>query len=145
MLTKEALAERLNGREYGNEITKAEEQEAKESGLLVFYGYSDDNIEINGAIDEEIGACDGTTILLADGKLLPDEEELREDDEVLKKYGILDAVKERYKSAVKIKAVWSAKGYSWFIHTKVPHATFEIMEDGEKFCRGIVIEVNPCA
>ena len=53
------FAERLDGREYGNEITKSEEQEAKELGFVVVFGYSDDNAEFRGAIDDEVGCFDG--------------------------------------------------------------------------------------
>ena len=45
-MTKEELAAMLNGREYGKEITKAEEEKAKANGLVVIYGYSDDNVEL---------------------------------------------------------------------------------------------------
>ena len=41
-MTAKELAELLNGREYGNEITSDEEKLAKESGLVVVFGYSDD-------------------------------------------------------------------------------------------------------
>ena len=41
-------------------------------------------------------------------------------------------------------AVWSPEDctpeLSWMINTNIPCATFTIMEDGEPFCRGIVID-----
>lgn len=58
-MTKEQLAYLLNGREYTNEITKEEEREAKNSGLLVIFGASDDLIELRGAIYDEVGAING--------------------------------------------------------------------------------------
>lgn len=42
MIAKE-LAQLLNGRQYGKEITQLEEAEAKRSKLVVLFGYSDDN------------------------------------------------------------------------------------------------------
>ena len=49
-MTKESLAALLNGREIGNEIEHGEAKAAKEHGLVVVYGYSDDGMEVRGAI-----------------------------------------------------------------------------------------------
>lgn len=51
-MTKEQMAALLNGREYGDEITRAEHQIARASGLVVVFGYSDDNMEVRGAWGE---------------------------------------------------------------------------------------------
>jgi hypothetical protein len=40
--------------------------------------------------------------------------------------------------AVTVEAVWDEDGYSWVYETAIPHATFDIVDEGEKFCRGIV-------
>jgi len=41
-----------------------------------------------------------------------------------------------------VDALWAKEdGYSWTYRTDIPHATFEIVEDGEPYCRGIVIDV----
>lgn len=64
-MTKEELAARLDGREYGSEMTEDEEAEAKEAGLLVIFGYSDDSIEFRGAFHVDggeigcFGGCKG--------------------------------------------------------------------------------------
>ena len=50
--TAKQFADLLNGREILKEITKEEEKTAKENGLLVLYGYSDDNIELAGEVEE---------------------------------------------------------------------------------------------
>ena len=54
-MTAKELAEMLTGREYGMEITRGEAQRAADAGLVVVYGYSDDNVEFAGAIDGEVG------------------------------------------------------------------------------------------
>jgi hypothetical protein len=41
-----------------------------------------------------------------------------------------------------IEAIWGKDGYSWTYKTDIPHATFDIFEDGEKFCRGIVFDIK---
>ena len=60
-MTSKELAAQLDGNQYGNEITKEQEIIAAGNGLVVVFGYSDDNVELRGAIDDEVGAYDGTT------------------------------------------------------------------------------------
>ena len=69
-MTAKELAEMLSGRETGNETTPREGLSARDAGLVVVYGYSDDNVEFRGAIDEEVGAYEGTTIYLTKDGLL---------------------------------------------------------------------------
>ena len=129
-MTKEQLASRLNLREYGSEITKDEEKQAKESGLVVVFGYSDYNAEMRGAIYDEVGCNAGGIILL-----LPTGKVLEEDHDCECDYC---GYKEMQEIAKKIEAVWGSEGYSWIYKTDIPHATFDIMEENNKFCRGIV-------
>jgi len=139
MTTREELAQRLHGRKYGDEITTDEEKEARESGLIVIFGASDDLCELRGAIHDEVGASDGCTLLFSsEGQLLQPIE--KDDEDILRKYDVLEAVQVRRAVARTVKAHWCAtKEYSWTFTTDIPHATFDILEDGEKFCRGIVI------
>jgi hypothetical protein len=133
--TKESFAEMLNGRQMGHEITKAEAAKARQNGLLVVFGYSDDNAEFRGIFEDEIGCCDGDTIIVTqNGITIPPD---RDEREVLAKFGVLEQVKNAGK---KIEAVWGKGDYSWTYKTSLPHATFDIMEGAEKFCRGIVID-----
>ena len=141
-MTKEELAAKINGREYTQEMTKNEEHEAKESGLVVIFGASDDLCELRGAIDDEAGCYDGGDVYFThDGKVLEDIDD--DDDEVLKKYGVLQAVSDQRKAAIAIHAGWcESDGYSWFMSTTGPHATFDVMEGTEKYCRGLVIDLK---
>lgn len=128
-LTREELAARLNGRKYGSEITREEEAEAKAAGLVVVFGYSDDNIELRGAIDEEVPCYDGGSAYLTATGLLQNECENEECPH-------FEKAKER---AATIEALWcTEEGYSWTYRTSIPHATFEVVEDDEPYCRGIV-------
>ena len=126
------LAKKLDGREYGSEITNEEAAEAKEAGLVVVFGYSDDNIEFRGAIDDEFGCYDGGCALIdSTGLLEPCEDRC--------KY---------YKAAAAaakiIEAKWDSDGYSWYIASPdlEVYGVFDITEDGEKYCRGIVFEIK---
>lgn len=136
-MTRDELAKQLNGREYGSEITDDEEQMAKQSGLVVIFGYSDDNVELRGAINDEIGCYDGGELMLRKTRvvMIPD----RDEREVLEKFGVADQVC----TGAKIKAQWCATyDYSWTYETDVPHSSFDIVEDGQKYCRGIVISID---
>ena len=135
-MTKKSLAALLNGREYGSEITKEEAAEAKASGLLVIFGYSDDNVELRGRFEDEISCYEGGEIFLhRDGVLNLDESGDCERCQ--------ERMKQKAKKCVSVEMLWcKEEGYSWTYKTSVPHATFEIVEDGEKFCRGIVLEAG---
>lgn len=136
-MTREQLAAQLNGREYGNEIDHTEEKAAKEHGLVAIFGYSDDNAEFRGAIHDEVGCYDGGEFLVSrHGVVTPPD---REEREVLEKFHVLEAAT---KGSAKIKAVWGKHGYSWTYETDIPQATFDIMDEGEKFCRGIVFNLS---
>jgi hypothetical protein len=113
IMTLKEFAQMLDGREYLNEITKEEEALAKELGFVVVFGYSDDNAELRGAIDDEIGCFDGGKL---EHKDLP------------------DVIYAKWCDA-EIKYPWSYK-------TTIPHETFRIYEDGDYWCVGIVCDIN---
>lgn len=139
-MTKETLAALLNGREYGDEITREEEAQARAAGLVAVFGYSDDNAELRGAIHDEVGCGDGGTFMVGKSGVIPEPD--RDELEVLEKFGVLDVAT---KSGRKIKAIWSRGDYSWQYETDIPHATFEIFEEGGKYCRGIVFAIADLA
>lgn len=123
MLVK-SWADKLDGREYGSEITKAEASEAAQDGIVIVYGYSDDNMEFNGALYDEVGCFDGGVARVCEFGVYTDEApantKLRE-----------------------IKAVWCAPGKpAWSYETDIPHEKFNINEDGELFCEGIVFSLE---
>ena len=122
------LSRKLDGMEYGAVIDDDLLKKAEAAGLVVVFGASDDLMEFRGAIYDEVGVYDGGQAYLTPVGLLQnkcDEEECP----------YFEAFK---KSAVTVKAVWGAKGYSWIYETSIPHETFEIEEEGDPYCRGIV-------
>lgn len=143
-MTKETLADLLNDREIGDEITEEEELQAKSAGLLVIFGASDDLCELRGAINEEIGAYPGdrpsAVAFIKGGKLLPEIDD--DDEDVLEKYGVLGRLREEREAATKVVARWEDDGYSWTYETDASHATFDILDGGEKYCRGIVLDLT---
>lgn len=138
MNTKE-LAALLNNREYREEITRDEEAQAKHAGLVVVFGASDDLMEFRGAIHDELGAYEGTTAYLdADGLVVNECDNER-----------CPYARKLAATAKKIKAVWDKDDYvwdkddyAWVYQTDIPHETFDIVEDGEKYCRGIVFSLD---
>lgn len=134
--TMKEFAEMLSDRSIGEEICKDEKRRAADLGLVVAYGYSDDNVELRGAIDEEVGAYDGTTIRLTKtGVLQGPACDSAENCEC----PYFAAAKNAAKT---IEAMWGAGGVSWTFKTDIPHETFNIYEDGELFCVGIVFSME---
>jgi hypothetical protein len=123
------LAARLNGTDYPLYVPKELAAEAKIAGLVIVYGASDDLMEFAGAIDDELGAYDGTTAYLVRTGILQNDC----DNDGCPHFEKLKA------NAKTIEALWCKEGdYSWTYRTAIPHETFEITEDGGPYCRGIV-------
>lgn len=121
-MTAKELAQALDGREIGYEIDELYEKRARESGLVVVFGYSDDNTEFRGAIDDELGSYNGGVFFVSRSGVSEDAED----------------------GGRRIDAVWgdSETGASWSYITDIPHETFNIYEDGELFCVGIVFSMD---
>lgn len=134
MSKKKELAEKLNGRQYREEITDAECEEAKNNGLVVVFGASDDLTEFRGAIYDEVDSYDGTTIKLDESGLIKsicDNEDCPHE------------VKRLKNAKYKIMVEWcELDNYSWSYKTKIPHESFDILEDNDKYCRGIVFDLS---
>lgn len=136
-MTAKELAATLSGREYGMEIGREEEKEAKAAGLVVVYGYSDDNVELRGAIDAEVGAYEDTTIYITPAGLL---EEPACDDAEDCTCPYFAAARN---AAATITAIWrDGERTSRVFATDIPHENFTIFEDGEAFCIGIVFSME---
>lgn len=135
-MTAKELANLLNGREYGKEITKEEIKIAEESGLVIVFGASDDLVELRGTICDEVGCYHGEIIHLNENGVYP---KFIESD-VCENCDFFKAELAKKKS---ITAIWcGGEGYSWTYSTEIPHETFDILENGEKYCRGIVLDIE---
>lgn len=131
------IAQQLNGIEYDRhthdhvrKIGKVHEQ----AGVVIVYGESDDLMEFAGAISEELGGTNNgiTAYVTRDGLLQND-----------CKNSDCPHFEKAKASAATIEALWCKEdGYSWTFRTEIPHETFDIVEDGEKFCRGIVFTLD---
>lgn len=134
-MTAKELAKRLDGREYCREVTETDRKDAKDSGLVIAYGASDDLLEFDGAISNEKYAYNGCTVFVRDGKVFSDNPDVC--DGVICQYYKLYLAK-----AKSITAVWHDKGDPyWTIETEIPHASFRIIDYGIVFSVGIVFDI----
>lgn len=143
-MKKEDLAQLLNGRQYYLEMTPREEKLAKDNNLLVCFGNSDDLLELRGIIYDEVDACKGGTASIV----------LKKENKLGLMNGCdLESIKDLFEEndlafnlpIVEIEAVWCPVELndlkaSWLIKSKIPSASFDIMEDDILYCRGLVIE-----
>lgn len=123
-------AEKLDVREYGNELTSDEITELEALGLVVVFGASDDLCEFRGAIDDEVSCFDGGDIYVNAEGLIANNMDMSD-----------SFVPENSPDFALIKACWDCDGYSWAYETNIPHEFFEILEDGEPYCLGIIFDI----
>ena len=137
-MDRESLAAQFNGEPYPFEPSKDVARRAKDAGLVIVWGNSDDLLEFRGAIHEELGAWRGLRVMLDAQGIIPSRDELlfASNDGLIRHAN-------REKTSVEIHAVWCAsRGVPpWTLKTSIPHATFDIMEDGECQSRGIVFRL----
>lgn len=112
-MTLKEFTKMLGDKTYRNEITKEEEKLAKELGFVIVFGYSDDNAELRGAIDDEIGCFDG---------------------------GILEH--ENLPSPIYADWCPQYSDCAWAYRTTLPHETFNIYDEDGLYCVGIVCDIN---
>lgn len=123
------FAKMIDGRQYSfPQFTKEELQIAKDNGIVIVYGASDDLIEFEGAIYDEAGCFNGGEVYICETGCV--------------EYGNADTKC--------IEAVWCNKDetdengnvITWTYKTDIPHEKFMIYEDDEPYCRGFVFKVK---
>ena len=136
-MTKEELAELLNGRQYRHEITDGEAEQANKDGLVVVFGASDDLIEIRGAITDEIDAYDSSFVSLYRSEL--------------KEY--CDCNCFYYKQALALNKLidiyhtgyFMGKDRFWEYSVDIPFSHFYIFEGSDPYCKGIIFDIKDIA
>ena len=130
-MNRQELANKLNEIEYPCYIPDSVLREAKNSGIVILYGSSDDLCEMVGAITDEASCFEGGDLFLNDKGFLED-------------HSCCDCqycgFESLRRTARKITAHWCKDGIAWTYETDIPHSVFRVMEDGEVFCLGVVFE-----
>ena len=127
-MTRDEAAAELNGKQYLKEGSREFFRDMEEHGLVAIFGASDDLMEIDGAVSEEVGAYNG-------GKAYFNKDGLVENKCVNDRCPYHAKALE---SAVPVHAIWDDGGFSWRYETTIPHSKFVIKEDDENYCEGIV-------
>ena len=135
----ERWAKLLHGFEYPAREIQEFQQEIAKDGVIAIYGLSDDLLEFVGVINDERGAWKGFF-----GRLT-------KDLTVISEIEYLNSKLWNAENLPFIRAIWNPKDLqdniysSWKIETDLPHKEFQILEDGELFCIGIVIDIEDVA
>lgn len=133
-MTAKELAQKLDGRQYRHEITIEEKNEAKAAGLVVVYGASDDLIELECAIYDEVGAWDGTTVYLTKAGIF------RKPSDLCDEVPGCPYCKAAMEACKKIRGKFSDG--VWKFTTDIPCERFTVYEDGDVYGEGLVFSIN---
>ena len=134
-------AEKLNGREYGDELSYEEGKQLKEDGIIAVFGYSDDNMELEGAFCDELSAYVDTTYYWT-GNGFVSNNRINEfldyiDDEYREFYPLLKPLFENNIERSYIRSI-PGDDCQFLYETNIPCEWFNVMEDGELYCKGFV-------
>ena len=131
------IANKINCRSYRSEITPEIRQMLIDANSVAIFGCSDDLIEFDGKFRDEISAWGGRDFQLnKDG--LPVSKCSEGDDCFYFKQHIM--------RLCNFTVEWYDSGCSWFIYTNdIDYATFDICDDGEIYCQGIVVNLDDVA
>lgn len=117
-ITATEAAQALDGRQYRDEGSRAFFAGLRDAGLVAVFGASDDIMMMDGAIHNEFY---GKTFVSACGSTG-------------------DA------GTWCVEPLWCVEdGISWTYKTNIPHEIFEILEEEEIYCRGIVFALADLA
>lgn len=117
------LGIRLKGNEVPYDIIKL----AKANNYLIFFGHSDNTIEICSCRYYEFDAYKSTTLYITHNCVYHENEV-----HPTAAYPVHARFTEQSRKSTVM----------WSFTTDIPHETFNIMENGELYCRGIVIDLN---
>ena len=126
---REQLAEMLDGRQYRSETNEAILDFATKNDLVIVFGASDDLIEFRGAIDEEQPAWNG------DFHYFDKEGDFIDYEDTESYQGEINVIQSKW-------CPLELPNVSWSYSTEIPHSTFQIKEDNDVYCIGIVFSIN---
>ena len=127
---------------------------ANENNIAIIYGYSNDCIEFNGAISDEIDVCPKETIYIdkrKDTHYLILEDNLNFIDEELGCVPsdlVSELLENRLKKLIKLESNYSKKN-GWSFTVKAPegyildYETFDVLDDeAEEISKGLILDLD---
>ncbi len=136
-MTPKQFADSINNQEYPFSLTKEQAELARKHKLLVVYGASDDLCELEGIVSDEVGAGDKTELFIDQYGLQPEWEDDMSKEEA-RRYFMREKL-----PGIKIVTRWCKNDVSWTYETTADdYATFAVMEEGEIYCIGLVIDCS---
>ena len=132
-MTSQEFADYLNEDKNRETVTREECDLAYDNGLVIVYTSSNHKLEFDGSIRDEVDCYNGVIVYLDENGLY-----VSKCRDFRCPYDML----ERAKCKVIITMFHCEVNPRWTCRTTIPHATFNIYEDGELWCEGIVFELS---
>ena len=144
-MTKEQLAEALDGVQYGEEddLINTLEADGPEQDLVVVFGHSDDCVEIRGALNDEFSRSGFSLYWNFEHNRVGFVENL--EGVVEDQRDVLDGLFStfgRKMLCVNNVASWDADYLFQFEPDSIPFTPFKVMDDGELYCIGCVFSLE---
>jgi hypothetical protein len=124
---------------------------AKEQGLVIVSGYSDDCVELDGALDDEAYSYSEDTLYInKKGFYELPEDCIGHSEGIAPQECKCKFIKSEMEKQRIIKAFWCRGDYKYCreFETDIPHASFDIddtprnKEDETKYCRAIIFHIS---
>jgi hypothetical protein len=141
------VAKDLDGIEYPCRIDKNLAQQAKDAGIVIVFGASDDLIEFRGAIHDEVGVSEvDVTIIDGKGVLPVDINGNITDPDAVETIQGCKNLAERFTKSVAVTSYWcpadnSGASWAYSVPEHIEWEPFNVMEDGELYCVGVVFKL----
>ena len=138
-MNKEKLAKQLDGRLYGEELTKLECESAKEAWIVIVYWRSDDLVYLDGALSEEF--YQGVNYIDSEWKITSRhyKDDVHIDDSWLEDlvYWMLDEY------FFGLHTITPNFWYGWLkIESTIPHTKFNVYDDGDIYWQWIIFDLK---
>jgi hypothetical protein len=138
MATLDNLVELIGELEYGDQIPTAALELAKNIQAAIIYGYSDDSIMVSGVTEDQADAYKDKNVWVDKEGFLPINENQNCTDAGIETISDCRKLVKRFDQSVKLQVIEDQGGWLWQYKTDWPHRVFEMKEDGDPYCKGIV-------
>lgn len=145
-MNTEEFAKLLDGSEYPFRLSKDQKKCAKKNNLLVVFGASDDLVEFEGYLDDELGCYNVAKFNIDKEGVIDHWKRNDEDDKRTYKEALRYFQRQKNKQFELIAKWCVPKEISWTYEVisdfDLKPAPFKVMEDGEVYCIGLVLDMS---